>query len=174
MYNACNLLGYRSYHTLEAFNNGLHDMKILNEALESGLYRDRGSPFTRKEFDKWFKNYDVCSLFDEWHDGRIQSDTTMQVITEMPCYMPQQFVSAYPDAQYLLVERNPDDLVRSWEATTFQFEDALNSLPLSLLKYFDPMLLQINRFCKAILTAVTDGKGTTVEGRAALRQYYID
>ncbi|KAK9770110.1 putative P-loop containing nucleoside triphosphate hydrolase protein [Seiridium cardinale] len=129
-------------------------MKILNEALESGLYENRGMPFTKTEFDIWFANYNV--------------------ITEMPCYMAPQFVAAYPDAQYLLVERNPEDLVTSWKATIFQFADALDRFTMSLLKHFDPMLSEIDTFCKAILPAVTYGKGTTPEGELALRDYYVN
>ncbi|KAM0817265.1 putative P-loop containing nucleoside triphosphate hydrolase protein [Seiridium cardinale] len=129
-------------------------MKILNEALESGLYENKGMPLTKTELDKWFAEYNV--------------------ITEMACYMAPQFVVAYPDAQYLLVERNPDDLVKSWKATTFQFADALDRLPISLFKHFDPMLSEIDRFCKAILPAVTYGKGTTPEGELALRDYYVN
>ncbi|ORY61417.1 uncharacterized protein BCR38DRAFT_347959 [Pseudomassariella vexata] len=153
IYNAYNILGYRSYHILEAFKNGIHHMKILNEALESGLARE-GKPFNREDFDKWFHGYDV--------------------ITEIPCYMAPQFVAAYPEAKFLLVERNPGALVRSWKSTTFQFTDAMNSFQLSILKYFDPMLYQVSRFWGIILPVVTSGKGTTDEGEKALYQYYVD
>jgi hypothetical protein len=91
----------------------------------------------------------------------------------MPCYMAPQFAAAYPDAQYLLVERDPEDLVKSWRATTFEFANALDRLPMSILKHFDPMLSQIDRFCKAIIPAVTYGHGATTEGEVALHQYYI-
>ncbi|KAI1498634.1 hypothetical protein F5X99DRAFT_392935 [Biscogniauxia marginata] len=153
IYSACNMLGYHAYHTLEAFKQGVHHMKMLNEALGAGL-QHRGKPFTRGDFDKWFADYDV--------------------ITEVPAYMAADFIAAYPEAEYLLVERDPDALVRSWKATTFQFAAAVNSLPLSILKYFDPLLREVARFCDIILPAVTDGKGVSPDGEKALRRYYID
>ena len=92
----------------------------------------------------------------------------------MPAYMAADFIAAYPDAEYLLVERNPDALVRSWKATTFELATAVDSFPLSILRHFDPLLREVARFCDIILPAVTNGKGVSPEGEQALRQYYID
>ncbi|KAH8650005.1 hypothetical protein BX600DRAFT_529124 [Xylariales sp. PMI_506] len=152
VYNACRLLGYRSYHIFEAFKNGVHDMKMFNDGLESSLYPKRGKPFTKREFDKWFPEYNV--------------------ISDVPSYMASEFVAAYPKAEFLLVERDPKLLVQSWQRTTFKYTDDMNSFPFSILKYFEPLLFEMYKFCNTIVYAVTEGKGTTAEGAEALERYY--
>ncbi|KAK7752054.1 hypothetical protein SLS62_006019 [Diatrype stigma] len=55
----------------------------MNDGMQGELGQMK--PYTRKDFDKWYADYDI--------------------IVEMPFFMLQSTLSAYPDARFLLVER---------------------------------------------------------------------
>ena len=57
LYQALQLLGYKSYHMAEAVGRGALHMAIFEEALRC-KYLGAGQPYGKAEFDKWFADYD--------------------------------------------------------------------------------------------------------------------
>ena len=57
MYWALNKLGYRTYHMVEALKAAERDLPLLLEAYEAKY--EEGRPYGRKEFDKWYGQFDV-------------------------------------------------------------------------------------------------------------------
>ena len=62
MHHALQILGFKSYHMVEAVKNGFPDVRFLNEAADAAWY-GKGRRFTRGDFDKWLGNYDASSIF---------------------------------------------------------------------------------------------------------------
>lgn len=54
------ILGYTPYHMLTAVTtpNG-EDLRLLREALTAQRPHTTMAPYSRADFDKWFKSYDV-------------------------------------------------------------------------------------------------------------------
>lgn len=52
------MLGYTPYHMSELVKIGKTHMNCMIEALEA-KYHGKGKKYGRKEFDKWFGNYNV-------------------------------------------------------------------------------------------------------------------
>lgn len=57
MYWTLNELGYRTYHTVEALMDGDRGIKLMEESYDAKYIE--GRPYGRKEFDKWYGEYDV-------------------------------------------------------------------------------------------------------------------
>ena len=92
----------------------------------------------------------------------------------VPGYLTEEIVKAYPDAKFILTERDPDAWLRSLQGSVAGLAKAVNHPPLSILKQFDEYN---NEFCKLVplvFDALSDGKGPTEEGFTAARQHYIE
>lgn len=61
MFNAMNMLGFKSYHFSECvLNNGLPHLRFFNEALTAQFNRLSGiRRYNKADFDKWMAEYDV-------------------------------------------------------------------------------------------------------------------
>jgi hypothetical protein len=57
IYQALNVLGYRTYHFYETCMVGITHMDVLTEAMRA-KYLGIGKPYGKAEFDKWLGNYE--------------------------------------------------------------------------------------------------------------------
>ncbi|KAF9637627.1 hypothetical protein BFW01_g8523 [Lasiodiplodia theobromae] len=98
LYWTLNELGYRTYHTAEALMDGSRGIKLMEESYNAKYIE--GRPYGRKEFDKWYGEYDA--------------------ISDIPAsFFPEEMYAAYPDAKFILTDRDPDAWVRSMHNTAF-------------------------------------------------------
>ena len=67
-----------------------------------------------------------------------------QMLSNVPSYLPEEFIAAYPEAKFILTERDPDAWLSSLRRTTGPFAQKLGSWPISFLRYFDPFLFHVS------------------------------
>ncbi|KAI1823872.1 P-loop containing nucleoside triphosphate hydrolase protein [Xylaria intraflava] len=151
LYRALKQLGYKPYHMVEALATGESAFKVMVDGTNADLYHD-GKPYGREEFDKWFADYDV--------------------IIEMPSFMLRSTLKAYPDAKFLLTERDPEKWATSYANTIGAATVGLRRFPMSVFKYFDGKVFQVIRFTGALTNYWTNGFGVSDEGRQALIENY--
>ncbi|KAG7044185.1 nad dependent epimerase [Colletotrichum scovillei] len=97
-YYALKILGYKPYHQLEVFKNGVPHVRMMNDAVRASS-QGIGRPFTLEDFDKFLGDFDA--------------------ITDIPAWFLEDLVAAYPDAKFVLTERDPEAWRKS-VAKTFQ------------------------------------------------------
>ncbi|OJD34205.1 nad dependent epimerase [Diplodia corticola] len=98
LYWALNALGYRTYHSVEALKDGERGMKLMRESYVAKY--EEGKPYGRNEFDKWYGEFDaVCDVPAAW--------------------FVDELYAAYPDAKFILTDRDPDSWLRSMHNTAF-------------------------------------------------------
>ncbi|KAI0388792.1 P-loop containing nucleoside triphosphate hydrolase protein [Xylariaceae sp. FL0594] len=151
LYLALKQLGYAPYHMEEVVKGGIQSLAILTEGMKASFLHE-GKPYGREEFDKWFANYDV--------------------IIEMPFFMLPQIVDAYPDAKFLLTERDPERWADSLLNTVGLAQTRINSFPMTLFKYFDAWMMRMDGFGGGMLRYCTNGFGVSGEGREMLVRNY--
>ncbi|KAI8628236.1 hypothetical protein F5Y19DRAFT_476646 [Xylariaceae sp. FL1651] len=151
IYQALKQLGYKPYHMAEVLITGVPAIKILMDGMVAEMFHE-GKPYGRAEFDKWFADYDV--------------------ITEIPFYMLRSVLKAYPDAKFLLTERNPEKWAKSFENTVGITEQRMNTLPMSMLNYFDGRASHLGFFNRRMVDYNTNGFGVSDKGREALIENY--
>ncbi|KAK7947995.1 uncharacterized protein PG986_008881 [Apiospora aurea] len=151
LYQALKVLGFKPYHMVEVFANGADHCRFMTEGLQAsaeGTFApyfadpgDGGDIDGRAEFDKWFADYDMwmvpwgydCSL------ANILLPPRVQIIVEMPFFMVTEIVEAYPDAKFLLTERDPDKWAKSWLNTIGPLTLKFSQFPTNILKHFSPL-----------------------------------
>ncbi|KAH9908526.1 P-loop containing nucleoside triphosphate hydrolase protein [Xylariomycetidae sp. FL2044] len=149
LYKALKQIGFTPYHFAEALGNTSR-IKIMLEGMNADLHHE-GQPYGREEFDKWLADYDV--------------------IVEGPFFMPKSFLRAYPDAKFLLVERDPEKWMRSYVNTIGQAKP--DAFPLSLYRRFDEFLWLFSAFVGRLSGYLTYGAGTGTErGRRNMVRVY--
>ncbi|KAI1081816.1 P-loop containing nucleoside triphosphate hydrolase protein [Whalleya microplaca] len=153
LYLALKQIGFKPYHMVEVLNAGVNSVQIMNDGLEAELYH-KSRPYGRPEFDKWFADYDI--------------------IIEMPFFMIRSVLKAYPDAKFLLTERDPDKWVKSFCNTIGRTSVAMNSFPTSLFKQLDGFASGMAHFGKRTLDYFSNGYGMSEEGRRHLAENYRD
>jgi len=164
MYDAFKILGYRPFHMAEVAMRPDHDatfMKIFEQALESENNILSGIPrYSRADLDKWLADYDV--------------------FIEVGSYFPQTTLHAYlddPDVRFLLTERDPDRWAASFDAFVGGICLATTSLPLNVLRYFDPVLwhlYQFNHLAYWLFSDKTSPAAPEVRRRRVLRRNYVN
>lgn len=127
-------------------------MKIFQEGLIA--HEGKGRPFTKTEFDKWTPEYDCMCI--------------------VPGYMTEEIVAAYPNAKFILTERDPDAWVRSINGSVAGLARAASSFPLALFKHFDQYNFEFFRLVLMIFDALSARKGPTDEGLVEARQFYLE
>ncbi|KAK8087243.1 hypothetical protein PG994_002217 [Apiospora phragmitis] len=125
LYQALKVLGFKPYHMVEVFANGADHARYMTEGLAASA-EGTFPPYGRAEFDKWFADYDI--------------------IVEMPFFMLTETVEAYPDAKFLLMERDPDKWAKSWLNTIGPLTLQFSQFPISITKYFNPLSRAMGRF----------------------------
>ncbi|KAH8159026.1 hypothetical protein CIB48_g9231 [Xylaria polymorpha] len=144
-------LGFTPYHMAEVVRVGGPALKIMVDGMNADWFHT-GAPYGRAEFDKWFANYDV--------------------IVEMPFFMLRSTLKAYPDAKFLLTERDPEKWAKSFMNTVGVMTTSLKNLPLSVFKQFDSFAFNMDIFGGHMLNYCTNGFGVSEEGRKALVENY--
>ncbi|KAF9872359.1 hypothetical protein CkaCkLH20_10186 [Colletotrichum karsti] len=123
-YNALKILGYKPYHQAEVFANGAHHARMMDDAVHACNF-GRGKPFNRQDFDKWLGDYDS--------------------ITDIPAWFLRDLVAAYPDAKFVLIERDPEAWRKSIAKTFLPFGEFLASPAMRLVSLVDPYTCHISR-----------------------------
>jgi hypothetical protein len=95
-----------------------------------------------------------------------------KIIIEMPFFMLHEIVKAYPDAKFLLTEREPGKWATSFFNTVGVAHDRLKMFPISLFKYFDTNVMWLDRFSGQAVDYCTNGFGVSGNGREMLIENY--
>ncbi|KAK8133690.1 hypothetical protein PG984_005702 [Apiospora sp. TS-2023a] len=125
LYLALKELGFKPYHMVEVFANGADHVRYMTEGLQASA-EGTFEPYGRAEFDKWFADYDI--------------------IVEMPFFMVSEVVEAYPDAKFLLMERDPDKWAKSWLNTIGPLTLQYTQFPTNVLSYLHPLSRAMSKF----------------------------
>ncbi|KAH9903766.1 hypothetical protein F4778DRAFT_790850 [Xylariomycetidae sp. FL2044] len=124
LYSALKILGYKPYHMYEVVTCGPTHMALFEEALRCKYLR-AGKPYGKAEFDKWLAGYDA--------------------VVEIPQFFTEEFIEFYPDAQFILTERDQDAWVRSMQATAGPMFRTMRSFPLTFVRLIDSY---VDALCK--------------------------
>ncbi|EHK47004.1 uncharacterized protein TrAtP1_010366 [Trichoderma atroviride] len=116
LYQALKTLGYTPYHMFEVVTNGVPHLQLFDEAIRC-KYSGTVKPYGKAEFDKWLANYDA--------------------IVEIPQFFIEEFIEFYPNAKFILVERDVDAWERSLNNTVKAVIKACRSFPLNVSQYVD-------------------------------------
>ncbi|RWA11229.1 hypothetical protein EKO27_g3881 [Xylaria grammica] len=130
LYQALGILGYKPYHMAEVARGGIPQMALFEEALRC-KYLGAGKPYGKAEFDKWLAEYD-----------------------EIPQFFPEEFIEFYPNARFILTERNLESWTKSMNNTAVPMFKSMRGFPFSAIRKIDPF---VEGFCSLhiILEAVT-------------------
>ncbi|KAI1450458.1 P-loop containing nucleoside triphosphate hydrolase protein [Annulohypoxylon stygium] len=151
LYLALKELGFTPYHMAEVLKAGTPAVNIMNDGLSAEMFHI-GQPYTRAEFDKWFADYDV--------------------IIEMPFFMLHSTLKAYPDAKFLLTERNPEKWAKSFVNTIGKLAVGLRSFPMSVFRFFDDFTNGMGYMGNKVLSYYSNGYGLTPTGQKFLAENY--
>ncbi|KAI3338730.1 P-loop containing nucleoside triphosphate hydrolase protein [Ustulina deusta] len=151
LYEAFIGLGYKPYHMAEVVASGAPAIRIMTDAMRAELFHE-GTPYGRQEFDKWFADYDV--------------------IIGMPFLMLRSVLKAYPDAKFLLTERDPEKWAKSFLNSIGMASARFSHLPMSVFKHFDSFASSMGIFAGRLLNYWTNGLGVSDNGRQALVENY--
>ncbi|KAL7918417.1 hypothetical protein ACQKWADRAFT_304191 [Trichoderma austrokoningii] len=116
LYQGLQILGYKPYHMYEVVTNGVPHLQLFEEAIRC-KYSGKGKPYGKAEFDKWLANYDA--------------------IVEIPQFFIEEFTEYYPNAKFILVERDVDAWERSFNNTVKAVFNACRSFPMNVVQYTD-------------------------------------
>ncbi|KAJ2897745.1 hypothetical protein MKZ38_004421 [Zalerion maritima] len=158
IWHALQVLGYKSYHVMEAIMNGEKDLRMMTEACR-GHHVPSEKPYGREEFEKWLGRYNA--------------------IVEVPSFFPDEFLGymreCHPDAKYILTERDPDQWVKSWRRTIGEFLVAWKRFPKSWARHFDPSAYWCYKFVETVVDIWTAGKGVDGDGwDTEARKFYVE
>ncbi|KAI0015699.1 hypothetical protein F4780DRAFT_48774 [Xylariomycetidae sp. FL0641] len=155
LYQALAMLGYKPIHMVETIQRGTVYMDLWEEALRC-KYLGGGKPYGKAEFDKWLAEYDT--------------------VIEIPQYFIEEFTQFYPDAKFVLTERDLDSWIKSVQNTAVPMFKACRSFPLNAIRGFDGWLESFCRLMNTMELVYFHGKGgkagaedaklDTVEGNA--------
>ncbi|KAI0160780.1 hypothetical protein GGR57DRAFT_456287 [Xylariaceae sp. FL1272] len=116
LYQALKMLGYKPYHMYEVVTLGALHMNLFEEALRC-KYMNGGKPYGKAEFDKWLANYDT--------------------VVEIPQFFTEEFIQFYPDAKFILTERDIDSWWTSMQNTAGPMMKATRTFPLTAVAKID-------------------------------------
>ncbi|KAL0933490.1 uncharacterized protein CTRU02_212453 [Colletotrichum truncatum] len=135
-YHALKTLGYKPYHQLEVFINGIPHLRMMDDAVRASS-QNVGPRFTRQDFDKWLGDYDS--------------------ITDIPAWLLRDLVAAYPEAKFILTERSSE----AWRASikkTFQpFGEFLASPAIRLVGFVDGYTYYMSRLSESFCYVLYGG-----------------
>ncbi|KAI4858568.1 hypothetical protein F4820DRAFT_227009 [Hypoxylon rubiginosum] len=151
LYLALKVLGFKPYHMAEVLKTGSTAVQILNDGLVAEMFH-KGKPYGREEFDKWFADYDV--------------------IIEMPFFMLHSTLKAYPDAKFLLTERDPNKWAKSFVNTIGRITTSFHRFPMVIFKYFDSFASSMSFMGTTVQRYYTNGYELTPEGQKQLAENY--
>ncbi|KAH8681036.1 P-loop containing nucleoside triphosphate hydrolase protein [Xylariales sp. PMI_506] len=153
VHKALNMLGFKSYHTVVVLERGVTDLKLFQEAARASAFGVTET-YSRADFDKWFGEFDA--------------------LVEMPGFFPEEIYKAYPNAKYILVERNPDKWVTSMKNTIGALAGDIPKFPLSYFRKFDEFIDEFFKFTWVFIDVITHTTGLNDAGWTRARQHYVD
>lgn len=89
----------------------------------------------------------------------------------MPFFMLRSTLKAYPDAKFLLTERDPEKWAKSFSNSAVTAVERFNQFPMSIFKNFDSFAYNFHKFGRTI-SYYTNGFGVSDKGHQALVEYY--
>ncbi|KAK5625848.1 hypothetical protein RRF57_001564 [Xylaria bambusicola] len=149
LYEALKKLGHRPYHMVEVLGGGAPAIQIMTEAMNAKLFHE-GTPYIRS----------LCDI------------DLLKIIIEMPFFMLRSILNAYPDAKFMLMERDPDKWAKSFFNSIGVASTRLSRLPMSIFKYFDSFIYSMDNFSTRMMIYWTNGFGVSDKGREALIENY--
>ncbi|GFP60123.1 hypothetical protein ACSS6W_007729 [Trichoderma asperelloides] len=138
LYQALGTLGYKPYHMYEVVMNGTTHLNLFEEAIRC-KYSGKDKPYGKAEFDKWLGNYDA--------------------IVEIPQFFIEEFVEFYPNAKFILVERDVDAWERSLSNTIKGVFEACRSFPMNVTQHVDPFIKAFVALHNTFEDVMFHGKG---------------
>ncbi|KAI1817445.1 P-loop containing nucleoside triphosphate hydrolase protein [Poronia punctata] len=151
LYLALQQLGFKPYHMKEVLERGPKELQIVIDGFKAESFHD-GRPYGREDFDKWLADYDV--------------------IIEMPFLMLRSILKAYPDAKFLLTERDPEKWAQSCLNTMGVAYTQFNRLPMSVFKYFDSFTRTMDKMFGLGMRYLTSSEGYSEQGREMMVKNY--
>ncbi|KAI0182398.1 hypothetical protein EV127DRAFT_449680 [Xylaria flabelliformis] len=137
LYQALQMLGYKAYHMAEVVKGGELQMALFEEALRCKYLR-AGKPYGKAEFDKWLAGYDA--------------------IVEIPQFFIEEFIEFYPNARFILTERDLESWTKSMNNTARPMMTATRTFPLSAIRKVDPYVEAFCSLHNVLETVVYYGK----------------
>ncbi|KAH7014238.1 uncharacterized protein B0I36DRAFT_48850 [Microdochium trichocladiopsis] len=119
LYQAMQKLGYRPYHMYEVVTGGFTQMMLFREALRA-KYLGEGKPYGKPEFDKWLANYDC--------------------VIEIPQFFTEEFIRFYPDAKFILTEREVASWTKSMTNTAVPVFTSMHKFPMNVIGTIDKFM----------------------------------
>ncbi|KAL7908269.1 hypothetical protein GGI35DRAFT_57003 [Trichoderma velutinum] len=153
LYQALQMLGYKPYHMYEVVQQGIPHLQLFEEALRC-KYLGAGKPYGKAEFDKWLANYDA--------------------IVEIPQFFIEEFIEFYPNAKFMIVERDVDAWERSVYNSIAEPIEAGRKFPLNVIQYIDSFIKVFVTFHDAFEQAMFHGKGLRAGMEDAKRDSVLD
>ncbi|EGX92937.1 hypothetical protein CCM_04309 [Cordyceps militaris CM01] len=138
MYQCFQMLGYKPYHMYECVMNGYTHMSLLNEALRN-KYLGEGKPYDKADFDKWLANYDT--------------------VVEIPSYFVEEFIEYYPDAMFILTERDLGAWDKSLGHLVTTVTKACHSFPLNVVYRLDNQIAMFTDLNETFWQVIFHGRG---------------
>ncbi|KAK3192260.1 hypothetical protein K4F52_001473 [Lecanicillium sp. MT-2017a] len=139
-------------------SGGVQHLKVFEEAVRAHSNLFSGiRKYDRADFDRWWGEYDA--------------------VLEMPCFLGMDALEAYiedRDVKFILMERDPDSWVASWNNTVPRSFNYMG-FPSNILNYFDLFRLWILRLNATLYLTVSNG---TLPGdphnRDIVRRFYTE
>ncbi|OAQ97018.1 hypothetical protein LLEC1_03895 [Akanthomyces lecanii] len=138
MYQCFQMLGHKPYHMYECVMNGVTHMSLLNESLRN-KYLGEGKPYDKADFDKWLANYDV--------------------VVEIPSYFVEEFIEYYPDAKFILTERDLTAWDKSLSHLVNTVVGATHSFPLNAVAKIDRHIAMFTKLNDTFWQVIFHGRG---------------
>lgn len=86
--------------------------------------------------------------------------------------MLRSVLKAYPDAKFLLTERNPDKWAKSFVNTVGKMVTVFSAFPMNVFKYFDGFASGMSTMGSWVLSHYSNGYGLSPEGQKYLAENY--
>ncbi|KAL7944048.1 hypothetical protein V8C42DRAFT_358724 [Trichoderma barbatum] len=153
LYQALKMIGYTPYHMYEVVSLGNTHLELFEEAIRC-KYLGAGKPYGKAEFDKWLANYDA--------------------IVEIPQFFIEEFIEFYPDAKFMIVERDVNAWARSVNNSIAEPIKMSRSFPLTIIQYFDAYTKGFVGLHNAFEDVMFHGKGIEEGMEDAKRDSIVD
>ncbi|EHK18479.1 uncharacterized protein TRIVIDRAFT_47553 [Trichoderma virens Gv29-8] len=153
LFQALQILGYRPYHMYEVVIQGVTHLQLFEEALRC-KFLGAGKPYGKAEFDKWLANYDA--------------------IVEIPQFFIEEFIEFYPDAKFMIVERDVDAWERSVYNSIAEPIKAGKTFPLNVIQHIDGFIKVFVTLHDAFEQVMFHGKGLDAGMEDAKRDCILD
>ncbi|TQW01079.1 tubulin [Cordyceps javanica] len=154
LYTALGILGYETFHSKQVFaTDSSTNMRLFEEALRNKYLNGSGKRYGKEDFDKWFADYDA--------------------IMTVPQYFFDEFLDFYPDAKFIITDRDADSWIKSVKNTICELMKMTKSFPLSFLRRTDPWLGAFCALTSTLEQVIFFGKGSVAGIEEAKSDFII-